>query len=119
MPIKEMWSDLSGDKANGSVSSTCSPALSAGLFAGAAAYVTFVEHPARMQCGIRLAATEFAPSYKRATLMQAPLAAIGFLRWHRGMVVRIARTLGRWWHSHRSIDSAYADRDCTDEQAVA
>ena len=29
--------------------------LSAGLFAGAATYVTFVEHPARMQCGARLA----------------------------------------------------------------
>ena len=27
--------------------------LSAGLFAGAATYITFVEHPARMQCGTR------------------------------------------------------------------
>ncbi len=53
--------------------------LSAGLFAGAATYVTFVEHPARMQCGTRLAVTEFGPSYKRATAMQAPLAAVGFL----------------------------------------
>ena len=53
--------------------------LSAGLFAGAATYVTFVEHPARMQCGSRLAVTVFGPSYKRATVMQAPLAAVGFL----------------------------------------
>jgi uncharacterized membrane protein len=53
--------------------------LSAGLFAGAALYVTFVEHPARMQCGPSLAVTEFGPSYKRATVMQAPLAAVGFL----------------------------------------
>lgn len=53
--------------------------LSAGLFAGAAAYVSLVEHPARMQCGTRLAVTEFGPSYKRATAMQAPLAAVGFL----------------------------------------
>ena len=48
--------------------------LSAGLLAGAAIYVTFVEHPARMQCGTDLAVTEFGPSYKRATMMQAPLA---------------------------------------------
>lgn len=53
--------------------------LSAGLFAGAATYVTFVEHPARMQCGTSLAVTEFGPSYKRGATMQAPLAAFGFL----------------------------------------
>ena len=53
--------------------------LSAGLFAGAALYITLVEHPARMQCGTRLAVTEFGPSYKRATVMQASLAAVGFL----------------------------------------
>jgi hypothetical protein len=41
--------------------------LCAGLFAGAAIYITFVEHPARLECGTELAATEFAPSYRRAT----------------------------------------------------
>jgi hypothetical protein len=51
--------------------------LCAGLFAGAAVYVTFVEHPARLECGTELAATEFAPSYRRAAVMQASLAAIG------------------------------------------
>jgi hypothetical protein len=49
------------------------------LFAGAAVYITFVEHPARMQCGVELAATEFAPSYRRATVMQATCAAVGLL----------------------------------------
>ena len=53
--------------------------LSAGLFAGAATYINLVEHPARMQCGTELAVKEFAPSYRRATVMQAPLAAVGFL----------------------------------------
>jgi hypothetical protein len=53
--------------------------LCAGLFAGAALYITFVEHPARRECGAELAATEFGPSYRRATLMQASLAAIGLL----------------------------------------
>ena len=53
--------------------------LATTIFAGAAIYITFVEHPARMGCSTELAATEWAPSYKRATLMQAPLAIIGFL----------------------------------------
>ena len=51
--------------------------LCAGLFAGAAIYITLVEHPARLECGTELAATEFGPSYRRATLMQASLAALG------------------------------------------
>jgi hypothetical protein len=51
--------------------------LCAGLFAGAAIYITFVEHPARLECGTELAATEFGPSYRRAALMQASLAAVG------------------------------------------
>ena len=53
--------------------------MCAGLFAGAAIYITFVEHPARLECGTDLAATEFGPSYRRATLMQASLAAVGLL----------------------------------------
>lgn len=53
--------------------------LCAGLFAGAAIYITLVEHPARLECGTELAATEFGPSYRRATLMQASLAAVGLL----------------------------------------
>src|SRR5688572_902290 len=53
--------------------------LATAVFAGAAIYITFVEHPARMGCSTELAATEWAPSYQRATLMQAPLAIIGFL----------------------------------------
>ena len=53
--------------------------LSAGLFAGAAIYLNLVEHPARMECGTELAVTEFAPSYRRATVMQVALAVVGFL----------------------------------------
>ena len=53
--------------------------LSCALFTGAAVYVNLVEHPARMQCGVEVAATEFAPSYRRATVMQAILAAVGLL----------------------------------------
>jgi hypothetical protein len=53
--------------------------LCAGLFAGAAIYITLVEHPARLECGPELAVTEFAPSYRRAALMQASLAAAGLV----------------------------------------
>ena len=53
--------------------------LCAGLFAGAAIYITLVEHPARLECGIELAATEFGPSYRRAAIMQASLAAVGLV----------------------------------------
>jgi hypothetical protein len=53
--------------------------LACALFTGAAVYITFVEHPARMQCGVELAATEFAPSYRRATVMQASCAGLGVL----------------------------------------
>ena len=63
-------------------------ALCAGLFAGAAVYVSLVEHPARLECGTMVAVTEFRPSYRRAAVVQAALAAVGCLAavgaWARG-----------------------------------
>jgi hypothetical protein len=53
--------------------------LCTGLFAGAAIYITLVEHPARLECGTALALTEFRPSYRRAAVLQATLAAVGCL----------------------------------------
>jgi len=50
--------------------------LSCSLFAGAAIYINLVEHPARMGCGTEIAATVWAPSYKRATVMQVALAVV-------------------------------------------
>ena len=73
--------------------------LAAGLFAGAAIYITAVEHPARLACGSELAVREFAPSYHRATLMQAPLALVGCAAgivagWQRSdLVLALAATL--------------------------
>ena len=46
------------------------------VFAGAALYINLVEHPARMGLETRVAALQWAPSYKRATWMQAPLALV-------------------------------------------
>lgn len=50
--------------------------LSAALFAGAALYVSLVEHPARLACGDEVAARQFVPSYRRAAVMQMTLALI-------------------------------------------
>jgi Domain of unknown function (DUF1772) len=53
--------------------------ISAALFAGAALYINVAEHPARMGLETRLAALQWAPSYKRATWLQAPLALVSLL----------------------------------------
>jgi hypothetical protein len=53
--------------------------LSCSLFTGASVYINLVEHPARMECGVEIAATEFAPSYRRATVLQATSAAVGLI----------------------------------------
>jgi len=53
--------------------------LCAALFAGAALYINVAEHPARMTLDTRHAALQWAPSYARATWMQAPLALASFV----------------------------------------
>jgi hypothetical protein len=53
--------------------------LACGIFTGAAVYVTFVEHPARMECGVEIAAAEFSTSYPRGSVMQAILVAVSLL----------------------------------------
>lgn len=53
--------------------------LAAALFAGAALYINLAEHPARMGLETKIAALQWAPSYKRATWLQAPLAVVSFL----------------------------------------
>ena len=67
--------------------------LSCSLFTGAAVYVSLVEHPARMQCGVEIAATEFPPSYRRGTVMQVTSSTLGllasFAAWLAGS--------GFWW----------------------
>jgi hypothetical protein len=62
---------------------------------GSRPYISLVEHPAELECGVELAATEFPPGYRRASIMQALLAAVGLLS-------SIAAWLARatfWWLS--------------------
>jgi hypothetical protein len=56
-----------------------SAALATGLFAGAALYISLVEHPARLMCSPAAALQQFRPSYHGAAVMQVPLALVGAL----------------------------------------
>lgn len=51
----------------------------AALFTGAALYISLVEQPARLGLGDGALLAEWKPAYRRGTLIQAPLAVLGFL----------------------------------------
>ena len=60
----------------------------AAMFAGAAFYINFAEHPARMYLPVDRAVQQWRPSYKRGFAMQSILAIAGgvfaILTWYRG-----------------------------------
>lgn len=58
------------------------------LFAGAAIYMNVAEHPARMLMDMSVARAQWAASYGRGKIMQAPLAIVGCLS-----------AIGAWWLS--------------------
>ena len=51
--------------------------LCAGLFAGAAGYISLVEHWARIQAGAAVALAQFRPGFPRARAIQASFAVGG------------------------------------------
>jgi hypothetical protein len=53
--------------------------VAVGLFAGASAYVTVVQHPAWVQCGPALSVRHFAASTRRAAILQGGLAVVGLV----------------------------------------
>ena len=67
--------------------------LACTLFAGASVYINLVEHPARLSCGTEIAPTQWAPSYKRATVMQVSLAVIAT---SAGLIRGVARDGAIW-----------------------
>jgi len=66
--------------------------ICAALFAGAAFYVAFAEHPARMTLDDGAALTQWKPAYARGTIMQVTLAALG------GVLGALA-----WWRYQSNI----------------
>ena len=66
--------------------------LSAALFAGAALYITLVEHPARLGLDDVPLLQQWQPSYKRALPIQSGLAIIGGVA---GLAA--AYLTGNWW----------------------
>lgn len=53
--------------------------VSATLFTGAAFYINFAEHPARMKLDDRAFLAQWKPSYRKGFVMQSALAIAGFL----------------------------------------
>lgn len=69
----------------------------AAIFAGAAFYVSFVEHPARAALDDRAQLIQWKPSYARGAQMQASLALIGF-----------GLGLAAWWRTGDELWAAGA-----------
>ncbi len=76
--------------------------LSCVVFTGIAAYISLVEHPARMECGAEIAAKVFGPFFRRAVLLLAALALIAGLS---GLLTGLFLIDARWFWGAGIISS--------------
>lgn len=67
--------------------------IAAALFTGAAAYISFVEHPARMSLPLAEALREWKPAYERGLQMQVPLVIVAAVC---GLLAAIVSGDWRW-----------------------
>ena len=67
--------------------------VSAALFTGAAFYISWAEHPARMKLDIGAALSQWSPSYDRALQMQVGLVAISAIM---GLIAAVLTSNWLW-----------------------
>src|ERR1035438_2049758 len=87
--------------------------LACSLFTGASVYINLVEHPARMEWGVEIAETDFAPSYRRATVMQANLRSLGSAVVSTACLAGGDILVAGCWSPSRQRYPVYAVRDPT------
>ncbi|HEV2402211.1 MAG TPA: hypothetical protein VGS27_35105 [Candidatus Sulfotelmatobacter sp.] len=93
--------------------------LSCSLFTGAAVYVNLVEHSATMQCGVEIAATEFLPSYRRATVIAGDPRSVGSAVRDSRLARRSKLLVAGCRSAVRVSHSVHAHCDLAHKQAIA
>ena len=108
--------------------------VTAALFTGAAVYVSFAEHPARMLLDDRNALAQWQPSYVRGAIMQAGLALVsgvaGIAAWYRWqsvwpwlaggifMLANIAWTFAVIWKTNGKLKATAPDQASPETRAL-
>lgn len=108
--------------------------LTAALFTGAAFYVSFAEHPARLKLDDRGALAQWQPSYARGAIMQASLAlvsgAAAIAAWYRWrsvwpwligglfMLANIAWTFALIWKTNNRLKAMPLDQAGPETRAL-
>jgi hypothetical protein len=108
--------------------------VTAALFTGAAFYVSFAEHPARLKLDDRNALAQWQPSYARGAMMQASLALVsgiaGVWAWWRWrsvwpwliggvlMLAIIAWTFAVIWKTNGKLKATAPDQANAETRAL-
>jgi hypothetical protein len=108
--------------------------VTAALFTGAAVYVSFAEHPARLTLDDHNALAQWKPAYERGAIMQAGLALVsgvaGIAAWYRWMSVwpwlvggllmlaNIAWTFAAIWQTNTRLKATPLDQAGPETRAL-